>query len=104
MDLQHYSSITVCTDYRSACTCSTLFMGSFGSLVLVKFGWSAVFVVTGLLSLAWSGAWQTFLVKPELHNKEIKLGNIRMVEEQGTRRADRIGVPWQLFLKHPAVW
>lgn len=84
---------------------STLFMGSFGSLVLVNAGWSAVFVITGLLSLAWAVAWRSFLVKPEiLHSKEIKLGNIRMVEEHGVKRADRIGVPWQLFLKHPAVW
>lgn len=80
----------------------TLFMGSVGSIFLSQFGWHSVFIFHGLMSLLWAYIWRFYLLLPE--QQQFALGNIKMVEATGSERASLVNVPWEIFLRHPAVW
>jgi ACS family D-galactonate transporter-like MFS transporter len=76
----------------------------FGSLILAKLGWRAVFLIFAAIGLAWAPLWQRAVAdQPEQSTaiEDAELDYIRASRPE-IRQAER--VPWGRILRIPAFW
>ncbi|CAI4230740.1 unnamed protein product [Auanema sp. JU1783] len=87
--------------------CGTVLAGSFGSYLLDKFGWRAVFQFFGIISLMWYYWLSHFLKKFERPTPHLPSDQEHLISKRGTSFYSTINntkVPWRTLFRHPGFW
>lgn len=74
--------------------------------LLLKYGWQAGFVATGLLTLIWAPLWYFFYRRPEEHPllDQKELAAIRSGQEQESASLPAGKVSWKELMGHKDLW
>ncbi|KAJ1351730.1 hypothetical protein KIN20_007855 [Parelaphostrongylus tenuis] len=94
--------------------CGTVLAGSFGSLLMVRVGWRALFYFVGFLSLLWYWCLHFVLsrsaYRPALSPSSSEIDLVKKVRPEANGLSisgitiASAAVPWKTLFQHPAFW
>ena len=71
--------------------------------VVVKFGWHAAFVFTGMMSMSWVFVWLLFYREPE-SNPRLSKKELELIRSDVDKTASEQKIPYLQILAKPASW
>ena len=74
------------------------------SWLIVRFGWRASFVVTGLLGFVWAAAWLLIYRKPENHPDVTREALREMEQSRAPQAADETPMRWASLFRYRTIW